>query len=229
MPETSPSEILLIEDDAEIVDFIETELRFEGYAVHVARDGLKGLQMARQTSPDLIILDRMLPGMDGLTLCRRLRQSSETPILMLTALGDIGHRVEGLDAGANDYLVKPFDLEELLARVRVQLRLFQPSARNLFSFADLSMDLKTRDVFRGPDQVALSPKEFDLLHYFLQHPREVLPRNRILEAVWGWDFGGEDNVLEVYIRYLRKKIEPEGSNRLIHTVRGIGYVLRESP
>ncbi|HEY9839779.1 MAG: response regulator transcription factor [Candidatus Sericytochromatia bacterium] len=228
MPDAASSRILLVEDDAEIVDFIETELRFEGYAVEVARDGLKGLQLARQNHPDLIILDRMLPGMDGLSLCRRLRQSSEVPILMLTALDEVSHRVEGLDAGANDYLVKPFELEELLARVRVQLRLFQPSARTRFSFADLSLDLKSREVLRGSERVSLSPKEFDLLHFFLQHPREVLPRSRILEAVWGWDFGGEDNVLEVYIRYVRKKIETEGSQRLIHTVRGVGYVLRES-
>lgn len=224
---SEPTRILLVEDDAEILGFIETELQFEGHLVEVARDGLKGLQMARQQPYDLIILDRMLPGMDGLSLCRRLRQGSDVPILMLTALAELANRVEGLDAGANDYLTKPFELDELLARIRVQLRQRQPSTRTSFSFADLSLNLTTREVRRGSEAISLSPKEFDLLHYFLQHPREVLTRVRILEAVWGWDFEGEDNVLEVYIRYLRRKIEPEGSPRLIHTVRGVGYVLRE--
>lgn len=228
-PETEPSQILLIEDDVEIVEFIETELRFEGYGVTVARDGMKGLQMARQNPPDLIILDRMLPGMDGLSLCKRLRQSSEIPILMLTAMGELSQRVEGLDSGANDYLVKPFELEELLARVRTQLRPSQASSRSLFQFADLSMNLKTHEVMRGTEVISLTPKEFDLLHFFLEHPREVLTRQRILEAVWQWDFEGEDNVLEVYVRYLRRKLEPEGSQHLIHTIRGIGYVLREAP
>ncbi len=229
MNESVPTKILLIEDDAEILGFIETELQFEGYHIEIARDGLKGLQMARQQSYDLIVLDRMLPGMDGLALCRRLRQSSDVPILMLTALSELNDRVEGLDAGANDYLTKPFELEELLARVRVQLRQRQPSTRTNFSFGDLSLNLTSRKVTRGEKQISLSPKEFDLLHYFLQHPREVLTRTRILEAVWGWDFEGEDNVLEVYIRYLRRKVEPEDQPRLIHTVRGVGYVLREEP
>lgn len=229
MAEQTLTRILIVEDDAEILNFIETELQCEGYQVSVARDGLKGLNLARQESPALIILDRMLPGMDGLALCRRLRQSSDVPILMLTALSELTERVEGLDAGANDYLTKPFELDELLARVRVQLRLRHPQIRSRFEFLDLSLDLTTREVRRGAEQISLSPKEFDLLHYFLQYPREVLPRTRILEAVWGWDFEGEDNVLEVYIRYLRRKIESENLPRLIHTVRGIGYVLREEP
>lgn len=229
MNDTPPTRILIIEDDADILGFMETELQFEGYAIEIARDGLKGLQMARQQNFDLIILDRMLPGMDGLALCRRLRQSSDVPILMLTALAELNDRVEGLDAGANDYLTKPFELEELLARVRVQLRQRQPSTRTSFAFGDLSLNLTSRKVQRGEQMISLSPKEFDLLHYFLQHPREVLTRSRILEAVWGWDFEGEDNVLEVYIRYLRRKIEPEEQPRLIHTVRGVGYVLREEP
>jgi DNA-binding response OmpR family regulator len=224
-----PTRILLVEDDADILGFIETELQFEGYQIDIARDGLKGLQMARQQTYDLILLDRMLPSMDGLALCRRLRQSSDVPILMLTALAELSNRVEGLDAGANDYLTKPFELDELLARIRVQLRQRQPSTRTSFAFSDLSLNLTTRKVQRGEKSISLSPKEFDLLHYFLQHPSEVLTRTRILEAVWGWDFEGEDNVLEVYIRYLRRKIEGEGLPNLIHTVRGVGYVLREEP
>lgn len=230
MSEQPLAHILLIEDDQEILAFIQMELEYEGYQVDIACDGLQGLKAARQNPPpDLIILDRMLPGMDGIAFCKRLRQSSDVPILMLTAKGEVQERVEGLDAGANDYLVKPFDLNELLARVRVQIRLRQPSERSLFEFADLSMDLASHAVKRAGHEITLSPKEFELLHFFLQHPRHVLTRHRILEAVWGWDFEGEDNVLEVYIRYLRKKLELAQLPRLIHTVRGIGYVLKEDP
>ncbi|PIQ26280.1 DNA-binding response regulator [bacterium (Candidatus Blackallbacteria) CG17_big_fil_post_rev_8_21_14_2_50_48_46] len=227
MSDSNTAQILLIEDDSEIVAFIETELQCEGYKVEIARDGQQGLIAARQNPPDLIVLDRMLPGLDGLALCRRLRQSSDVPILMLTARSEVKDRVEGLDAGANDYLVKPFDLDELLARIRVQIRQRQPSERTLFEFADLKLDIISHEVYRAGQLIMLSPKEFELLHFFLQYPRHVLTRHRILEAVWGWDFEGEDNVLEVYIRYLRKKIELEGFPRLLHTVRGVGYVLRE--
>lgn len=219
--------ILLIEDEVEIAEVIQIELKCEGYQVELMTDGLLGLKAARLNPPDLIILDRMLPGMDGISLCRRLRQSSDVPILMLTARGDVQERVEGLDAGANDYLVKPFDLNELLARVRVQLRQRQPSERSLFEFADLKLDVSSHTVTRSGHEINLSPKEFELLHFFLQHPRHVLTRQRILKSVWGWDFEGDDNVLEVYIRYVRKKIEINHLPRLIHTVRGIGYVLKE--
>jgi DNA-binding response OmpR family regulator len=227
MSETPLSHILLIEDDQEIMNFIQMELECEGYRIEWAADGLQGLKAARQNPPDLIILDRMLPGMDGIAFCKRLRQSSDVPILMLTAKGEVQERVEGLDAGANDYLVKPFDLDELLARVRVQIRQRQPSERVIFEFLDVSLDIVSHAVKRAGREIALSPKEFELLHFFLQHPRHVLTRHRILEAVWGWDFEGEDNVLEVYIRYLRKKLEFDDLPRLLHTVRGIGYVLRE--
>lgn len=227
MKDAGLATILLVEDDPDIAAFIETELRCESYQVMTAQDGSQGLILARQKSPDLIILDRMLPGMDGLALCRRLRQSSDLPILMLTALGEVQERVEGLDAGANDYLVKPFDLDELLARIRVQLRQRQPSERSYYEFADLSLDLNSHAVYRAGQNIMLSPKEFELLYYFMQYPRIVLTRQRILEAVWGWDFGGEDNVLEVYVSYLRKKTEWSGLPRLLHTVHGIGYVLRE--
>lgn len=222
------ADILLIEDDTHIGDFIETELKFEGYLVRVAKDGYKGLQFAREKEPDLIILDRMLPGMDGVSLCRRLRQSSDVPILMLTAMGQVADRVEGLDSGANDYLAKPFELDEFLARVRTQLRPRKLQGRHQYSFADLTMDTKTREVFRGARSLALTPKEFDLLQYFLAHPCEVLSRQRLIEAVWQWDYSGDDNVLEAYVRYLRKKIEPPGTPRLLQTIRGVGYILRET-
>jgi DNA-binding response OmpR family regulator len=219
--------ILLIEDEPDIATFISLELGYEGYHVEVVHDGQKGLMAARQSAPDLIILDRMLPGLDGVELCRRVRQSSDVPILMLTAKGETSDKVVGLDAGANDYLVKPFDLEELLARVRAQLRARQKDGKHSFHFADLSLDVETRQVMRSGRTISLSPKEFDLLLYFMQHPRVVLGRERLLNGVWGYDFGGEDNVLEVYVRYLRQKLEAAAEPRLIHTIRGVGYVFRE--
>lgn len=223
-----PSRILVVEDEPEISSLIQLELGCEGYEVKVAGNGLDGLREARQWEPDLIILDRMLPGMDGLSVCRRLRRSSDVPVLMLTVLGEINDRVEGLDAGANDYLVKPFDLDELLARVRVQLRQRGPSTKERLEFTDLTMDLPSRDVLRGTQALSLSPTEYELLKTLMEYPRQVMTRHRLLQAVWGWDFEGEDNVLEVYIGYLRKKTEVNGAPRLIHTVRGIGYVLRET-
>lgn len=219
--------ILVIEDEADIAQFIATELKFEGYDVTLAFDGIKGLLSARQQDPDLVILDRMLPGLDGLEICRRLRATSDVPILMLTAKGEVKDRVEGLNAGANDYLPKPFDLEELLARVNVQLRSRKQSARTRFQLSDLVLDTRSREVTRGETDINLSPKEFDLLAYMIQHPRQVLTREQILEAVWGYDFEGEDNILEVYVRYVRNKIEREGLTKLLHTVRGVGYVLKD--
>lgn len=224
---SSKARILLVEDEPDIAEFIATELRFEGYEVHVEGDGMRGLIAARNVAPDLIILDRMLPHLDGLEFCRRLRKTSDVPILMLTALGDVRDRVEGLQSGANDYLPKPFDLEELLARVGVQLRSRQKAPRTFFEVGDLSLDTASRQVRRGEATVELTPKEFDLLAYLIQHPRQVMTRDQILESVWGYDFGGDDNILEVYVRYLRNKIERKGLPRLIHTVRGVGYVVRE--
>lgn len=223
----SAARILVIEDEADIAQFIATELRFEGHEVYIALDGIKGLLAARQQAPDLVILDRMLPGMDGLEICRRLRATSDLPILMLTAKGDVRDRVEGLNTGANDYLPKPFDLEELLARVNAQIRSRKPAVRTCFQLADLALEMNTREVFRGGTGLSLSPKEFDLLAYMIQYPRQVLTRGRLLEAVWGYDFGGDDNILEVYVRYLRNKIEKAGAPKLLHTVRGVGYVLKE--
>lgn len=224
---TDKARILVIEDEADIAQFIATELQFEGHDVTIAGDGIKGLLGARQQTPDLVILDRMLPGLDGLELCRRLRGTSDVPILMLTAKGEVRDRIEGLNAGANDYLPKPFDLEELLARVNVQLRSRKRAPRTCFQLADLTLDTLSREVWRGETSLNLSPKEFDLLAHLIQHPRQVLTRAQLLEGVWGYDFGGEDNILEVYVRYIRNKIEKEGSPRLLHTVRGVGYVLKE--
>ncbi len=224
----NPARILVIEDDEEIAKFIQIELTYEGYQVEVAHDGMKGLIAARQQPPDLVILDLMLPVVEGMEVCRRLRQTSETPILMLTAKGDVRDRVAGLDAGANDYLPKPFDLDELLARVRVQLRDLS-STKQGYQVGDLTLDAITREVRRGDRPIDLSPKEFDLLHHLVCNARQVMTRDRLLEAVWGYDFGGDSNILEVYIRYLRNKIEDEGLPKLIHTVRGVGYVVKESP
>ncbi|HEY9766028.1 MAG TPA: response regulator transcription factor [Chroococcales cyanobacterium] len=222
------AKVLLVEDETEIAAFIATVLQAEGYEVQHEADGQKGLVAALHAPPDLIILDRLLPGLDGLDFCRLLRRTSDVPVLMLTALDKPPERVEGLNAGANDYLSKPFDLDELIARVKVQLRGRQNPLRSGLAFSDLSLDLGTREVSRGEESISLTPKEFDLLVYFLQHPRQVLTRGQIFQAVWGYDFGGEDNVLEVYIRYLRNKIEREDLPKLIHTVRGVGYVLKEA-
>lgn len=218
--------ILVIEDEKEIARFIELELGCEGYQVDVARNGMQGLQKAREQMPDLVILDLMLPLVDGIEVCRRLRQTSQVPILMLTARDAVQDKVTGLDAGANDYLTKPFSLEELLARVRVQLRTQLQASRTLLRAGDLELDTATREVQRAGKSIQLTPREFDLLAYLMRHPRQVLTREQILETVWGYDFEGEDNVLEVYVSYLRNKLEGADLPKIVHTVRGIGYVLR---
>lgn len=225
--EATKGRILLIEDEALIAEFVATELRFEGYEVRIESDGMRGLIAARQDEPDLVLLDRMLPGADGVEVCRRLRQTSEVPIVMLTARSEVPEKVEGLEAGANDYLAKPFAIEELLARVAAQLRARRPRPKTRLSLGDLSLDTATREVRRGEREVMLTPREFDLLTALMRHPRQVRPREALLEEVWGYDFGGEDNVLEVYVRYLRHKLERPGLPKLIHTVRGVGYVLKE--
>ena len=221
--------ILIIEDDPAILKLLQRGLSYEGYTVDVATDGRMGLNLARDHHPDLIILDWMLPGMDGLEVCRRLRLGGGLPILMLTAKDKIGDRVQGLDAGADDYMVKPFDLEELLARIRALLRRTQAERVQIYKFADLMMDTSSRIVTRGNRHIQLTAKEFELMELFLRHPRQVLTREIIFDRVWGYDFGGESNVLEVYIRYLRQKLEEGNEPRLIHTVRSVGYVLRETP
>ena len=219
--------ILVIEDEQRIAQVIERGLLYEGFRVDVAHDGRSGLAIARENPPDLVILDWMLPGMDGLEVCQRLRAGGNVPILMLTAKDTVSDRVQGLDAGADDYMVKPFQLEELLARVRALLRRTQPERVPVLNFADLVLDTSTRQAMRKGRTISLTAKEYDLLELFMRHPRQVLTREMIFDRVWGYDFGGESNVLDVYIRYLRQKLESEGENRLIHTVRGVGYVLRE--
>ncbi|TVQ23129.1 MAG: DNA-binding response regulator [Leptolyngbya sp. DLM2.Bin15] len=220
--------ILVVEDETKLARFIELELGYEGYDITVAHDGLAGLTAARDINPDLIILDWLMPGLTGLELCRRLRATgSKTPVILLTAKDDISDRVAGLDAGADDYVTKPFSIEELLARVRAHLRRSQDDDADVLHFDDLSLNRKTREVFRGKRPIELTAKEFDLLDYLISNPRQVITRDRILEKVWGYDFMGDSNIIEVYIRYLRLKLEAEQEKRLIQTVRGVGYVLRE--
>lgn len=220
--------ILIVDDDRKITDMLRRTLAYEGYQVFTAADGHEALAQAQAHRPDLVVLDWLMPGLDGIEVARRLRAADNTLILMLTARDAVEDRVTGLDSGADDYLVKPFTPAELLARIRALLRRSESSSKERpLSYADLYLDPLTRDIRRGQRAFTLTPKEFDLLHYLLRHPRQVLPRERILEEVWGYDFGGNGNVLEVYVGYLRTKTESEGEPRLIHTVRGVGYVLRE--
>lgn len=229
MSKTMASErVLVIEDEARIAQFIERGLIYEGYRVSVARDGQTGLMIARDNPPDLVILDWMLPGLDGLEVCKRLRAASDIPILMLTAKDDVKDRVTGLDAGADDYLVKPFSVDELMARVRALFRRSQPVSRpEILRFADLTLDTGTHRAYRSDKPIDLTAKEYELLELFMRNPRQVLTRDVIFDRVWGYDFGGESNIIEVYVRYLRQKTETDTMPRLIHTVRGVGYVLRE--
>ncbi len=219
--------ILVIDDEPKIVDFIRRGLIYEGYTVDVAYDGPDGLARARDNPPDLVILDVMLPRLDGLEVCRRLRAASHVPILMLTARDAVPDRVAGLNAGADDYLVKPFAFDELLARIRALFRRHGLVTPELLRFADLTLNPTTRQVWRGRRPVDLTAKEYDLLELFMRHPRQVLTRDLIYERLWDYDFGGESNIIEVYVRYLRSKLEAAGEPRLIQTIRGVGYALRE--
>jgi two-component system response regulator MprA len=223
----TPLRILVIEDEERIRQFLQRGLSYEGYRVDVAEDGTTGLDIARDHPPDLVLLDVMLPGMDGIEVCRRLRAGGDVPILMLTAKEAIEDRVAGLDAGSDDYLVKPFAFDELLARIRALLRRVQPAKPDVFRFADLELDTGTRQGKRAGRTFDLTAKEYELLELFMRNPRRVLTREIIYDRVWGYDFGGESNIIEVYVRYLRQKTEAGNMSRLIHTVRGIGYVLRE--
>jgi two-component system response regulator MprA len=220
--------ILVIEDDSQIADLLRRGLIYEGYAVEVAADGESGLSAARDRPPDMVLLDLMLPGVAGLTVCRRLRAASAVPILILTAKEAVPDRVAGLDAGADDYLVKPFNFDELLARIRALLRRHQRAgAPDELRFADLTVNLGGREVRRGNRRIELTAREFEMLALFMQNPRQVLTRDVLYDRIWGYDFGGESNIIEVYIRYLRSKLEEHGAPRLIQTVRGVGYALRE--
>ena len=222
------SQILIVEDETKLAQFIELELKSEGYQVKIATHGFDGLTQARELTPDLLILDWMLPGISGLEICQRLRQTGSTvSIIILTAKDETSDRVAGLDAGADDYVVKPFSVEELLARIRVHLRRTQDEKTDTLQFGDLELNSSTWEVYRGDRAIKLTAKEFKLLRYFLNHPRQVLTRDQILDRIWGYDFIEDSNILEVYIRYLRLKLEAEEESRLIQTVRGVGYVLRE--
>jgi two-component system response regulator MprA len=221
--------ILVVDDERAVRDSLRRALELQGYEVALASDGAEALaQLESNGQPDAVLLDVLMPGIDGLEVCRRIRQTgSEVPVLMLTARDAVGDRVAGLDAGADDYVVKPFALEELLARVRALLRRASPTGDGVLRFADLELDTGTREVRRGGDKIELTRTEFNLLELFLVNPRQVLTRSIIFERVWGYDFGFASNSLDVYIGYLRRKTEAGGKPRLIHTVRGVGYALRE--
>jgi two-component system response regulator MprA len=221
-------QILVVDDEPAVRDALRRALALEGYEVETASDGREAIKTLSQSTPDAVVLDLLMPELDGLEVCRRLRAAGdETPILILTARDAVGDRVAGLDAGADDYLVKPFSLDELLARLRALLR---RTGRNgggdALRFADLSLDPGTREVRRGSRRIDLTKTEFLLLELFIRNPRQVLTRSLVFERVWGYDFGPMSNSLEVYVGYLRRKLEAEGEPRLIHTVRGVGYALR---
>lgn len=228
--------ILVVDDEQAVRESLRRSLRFNGYEVLTANDGLEAVETVRAENPELLILDVMMPNMDGLEVCRSLRSEGwDRPILVLTARDGVSDRVAGLDAGADDYLPKPFALEELLARVRSLVRrasadsiAAEAPVESKLSFEDLELDADTREVSRGGRAISLTRTEFALLQLLMENPRKVLSRSKILEEVWGYDFPTSGNALEVYIGYLRKKTEGEGDARLIHTVRGVGYVLRES-
>ncbi|MEV0672694.1 response regulator transcription factor [Mycobacterium sp. NPDC050441] len=225
--------ILVVDDDRAVRESLRRSLSFNGYSVELAQDGVEALEAISNDRPDAVVLDVMMPRLDGLEVCRQLRSTGDDlPILVLTARDSVSERVAGLDAGADDYLPKPFALEELLARMRALLRrtvIDDGTDSQKMSFTDLTLDPVTREVTRGERQISLTRTEFSLLEMLIANPRRVLTRSRILEEVWGFDFPTSGNALEVYIGYLRRKTEAEGEPRLIHTVRGVGYVLRETP
>ncbi len=220
--------ILVVDDDERIAASVRRALIYEGYDVEVAHDGEAALEAARRLNPDLVVLDVMLPGIDGVEVCRRLRAAGDVAVLMLTARDAVSDRVRGLDSGADDYLVKPFAYEELLARVRSLLRRNDPADRNLLRCADLEIDVDAIEARRGGRMIELTALEFRLLEHLCSNQRVVLTRPQILESVWGLDADTTSNVVDVYVRYLRNKLEADGEARLIHTVRGVGYVLKEA-
>ena len=221
---------MVVDDERAVRDSLRRALELQGYDVELASNGAEALELlAENGQVDAIVLDILMPGIDGLEVCRQLRRRGNTiPVLMLTARDAVGDRVEGLDAGADDYVLKPFALEELLARIRALLRRTSPDGDGVLRFADLELDTGTREVRRGGEKVELTRTEFNLLELFMLNPRQVLTRSIIFERVWGYDFGFASNSLDVYIGYLRRKTETGGKPRLIHTVRGVGYALRET-
>ncbi|MBW5446909.1 response regulator [Cohnella sp. CFH 77786] len=221
--------IMVIDDDEKITSLLRRSLAFEGYEVTTASDGAEGLRLLGQRQADLVVLDVMMPKLDGWEVCRRLREAGiVAPVLLLTAKDEVQDRVKGLDLGADDYLVKPFALEELMARIRALLRRRpeQSEEDGRLRYDDLVLDTGAREAIRGDRRIDLTAKEFDLLHLFMQNPRRVLSRDQIMERIWGYDYSGESNVLEVYVAMLRQKLEEQGGKRLIQTVRGAGYVLK---
>ena len=221
--------VLVVDDDRKVLDLMKRGLSYAGYSVDLAMDGEEALRLARDHPPQLVILDVMLPGIDGVEVCRRLRMGDpELPVLMLTARGWVTDRITGLDAGADDYLVKPFDFDELLARMRALLRRSRAAEESVLRFADLTLDPGTREVTRSGMPIELTAREYELLEYFLRHPRQVLSRERIFEQVWGTNFIGESNLIDVHVMRLRDKLEVGGRPRLIQTLRGAGYSLREA-
>jgi DNA-binding response OmpR family regulator len=226
--------ILIVEDEEKIQRLLELELEYEGYQVGKASDGIEALEAYRSGNWDLILLDVMLPGLSGIELLRRIRANDTmTPVILLTAKGSVEDKVSGLDLGANDYITKPFQIEELFARIRAVLRMRSNAPESVviddewLSAGDLRLNDKTREVVRGENEIDLTPKEYDLLVYLLKNKRQVLNRDQILEAVWGYDYFGDTNVVDVYIRYVRKKVDYNYETPLIHTVRGVGYVLKD--
>ena len=218
--------ILVVDDDPSIRSVVSRGLRFEGYEVHLAADGLEALRIAREQTLHLVVLDVMLPNLDGLEVCRRLRRGTNVPIIMLTARDAVPDRIAGLNSGADDYLIKPFDFDELVARIRALLRRTQPQTEDVITFADLRLDTGTREAYRGERRIDLTTREYELLLLFLRHPRQVLTRDQILTHIWG-NAEVDSNAIEVHIGRLREKIEAGGEARLIQTIRGAGYALRE--
>ena len=221
-----PVRVLVVDDEPLIVEMLTMGLNYEGFEVSVARTGFEALEQAQRAKPDLVVLDIMLPGLDGVEVCRRLRSQGDVGIVMLTARGEVEDRVTGLDSGADDYVVKPFNPDELLARVRALLRRVQPRQVEVLRFQDVEVIPSAREARRDGEPLELTAREYELLELFMRHPREVLSREQILHQVWGFDFLGESNLVDVRIKYLRDKLEDGGRPRLIQTIRGAGYALR---
>ena len=219
--------VLLVDDDPAVLSSLRRALALADYEVVTAPDGETALQLVEEQTPEVVVLDVMLPGLDGFTVCQRLHMVSSVPVFMLTARDTVPDRVAGLDSGADDYLVKPFAIDELLARVRALLRRAHPPQLGTFTYADVRLNLLTREVFRGDSCLALTQREFDLLEVFLRHPRQVLSRDQLCQRVWGYAFEGESNFIDVAVKELRRKLEVDGRPRLVQTMRGYGYALRE--